>query len=235
MTKTTKKTEESVPATAPTPVAATPAVVTPAPVVEEKKTTTKKASTKKVVEPTTVTETLPAVTTTEAVQEGGEEEVSDGKLRYFKLIYGGKVCGRYCGRKPKQAANKAFSSIIKERVQTGGDKNGVVSNVEFSIRECTRGSKQKEYNYVGSREELKKPVEVELKSSGKKIVYKFQNKLQKAKVPETAAPATTPEPVAPVAQEGGDKKETKAKQPKKAAAEKPETPAKKVSAKKVKA
>ena len=123
-------------------------------------------------------------------QVGGEapapeqdDEAGDGRLRYFKLMYGGEVKGRFCGRKPKQAANKAFSSIIKEKLSGGG--NGVVSNVDFSIRECTRGSKQKDYYYTGSREELKNHVEVQIQSGGstKTITYKFQNKLQKSKAP----------------------------------------------------
>jgi hypothetical protein len=127
-----------------------------------------------------------AVDATAAAVDGDGEESGDGRLRYFKLMYGGEVKGRFCGRKPKQAANKAFSSIIKEKLSGGG--NGVVSNVEFSIRECTRGSKQKDYYYNGSREELKNHVAVQIQSGGstKTITYKFQNKLQKSKAPAAA-------------------------------------------------
>lgn len=124
-----------------------------------------------------------------AAADADEQEQGDGRLRYFKLMYGGEVKGRFCGRKPKQAANKAFSSIIKEKLSGGG--NGVISNVEFSIRECTRGSKQKDYYYNGSREELKNHVAVQIQSGGstKTITYKFQNKLQKSKAPAAAKQA----------------------------------------------
>ena len=100
----------------------------------------------------------------EAVQEqhqeqDDEEQQVGGKLRYFKLFYNGQIKGRYCGKKPKQAANKAFSSIIKEL--NAGEAKGVNVDVLFSIKECTRTSKhKKEYNYVGKREALPNPVPV---------------------------------------------------------------------------
>jgi len=118
---------------------------------------------------------------------GGDNEEDDeqngGKLRYFKLFYNDEYQGRYCGRKPKQAANKAFSSIIKEMKKNGNQKGGVNVDINFSIRECTRNSKHKEYNYVGVREKLGEPVDVQIKNddgSVKKITYSFHNKISKA-------------------------------------------------------
>lgn len=101
-------------------------------------------------------------------------------FRYFKLIYNNKIQGRYRGKKPKQAANKAFSSIVK-----AFKKNNVeqIGEVNFSIRECTRKSKHKEYIYKANRILLSEPVVVEIKNkdgSVKPITYKSQNKLQKA-------------------------------------------------------
>ncbi len=119
----------------------------------------------------------------EAAEEADGDEQVGGKLRYFKLFYNDEYQGRYCGKKPKQAANKAFSSIIKEMKKNGNQKGGFNSDVNFSIRECTRNSKHKEYNYVGVREELKKPVDVEIKNEDgtvKKITYSFHNKIAKA-------------------------------------------------------
>ena len=110
------------------------------------------------------------------------EEQTNGKLRYFKLYYNDAVQGRYCGKKPKQAANKAFSSIIKEMRKTGNGKETDVE-VAFSIRECTRNSKHKEYKYIGQRKVLKDPVKVKIENedgSTKEIVYKYHNQLQKA-------------------------------------------------------
>lgn len=112
-----------------------------------------------------------------------EEAEEGGKLRYFKLFYNDEYQGRYCGRKPKQAANKAFSSIIKDMKKNGNQKGGVNVDINFSIRECTRNSRHKEYNYIGVREQLNEPVEVKIKNddgSVKEITYSFHNKISKA-------------------------------------------------------
>jgi len=99
-------------------------------------------------------------------QADDEEEQVGGKLRYFKLFYNGQNKGRYCGKKPKQAANKAFSSIIKEL--NGNGQNGGANNqdIDFSIKECTRSSKHKEYKYTGKREVLPEPVPVYIPHNG---------------------------------------------------------------------
>jgi hypothetical protein len=99
-------------------------------------------------------------------QPDDEEEQVGGKLRYFKLFYNGQNKGRYCGKKPKQAANKAFSSIIKEL--NGNGQNGGANNqdINFSIKECTRSSKHKEYKYTGKREVLPEPVPVYIPHNG---------------------------------------------------------------------
>jgi hypothetical protein len=110
------------------------------------------------------------------------EEPESGKLRYFKLYYNNDICGRYCGKKPKQAANKAFSSIIKDMKKTD-KKEGINVDISFSIKECTRNSSHKEYKYVGKRLLLTTPVKVKIENddgSTKEIVYKFHNELKKA-------------------------------------------------------
>ena len=115
--------------------------------------------------------------------EEDEEQQTNSRLRYFKLIYNDEVQGRYCGKKPKQAANKAFSSIIKDMKKGGNQQGGVNVDINFSIRECTRNSKHKEYKYVGIRESLKEPVKVAINNedgSVKEITYNFHNKIQKA-------------------------------------------------------
>lgn len=137
----------------------------------------------KVVAP--VVEPVPPVAQVEQVGGVGgdaEEEQSSGQ-RYFKLMYNNEFQGRYSGKKPKQAANKAFSSIIKDMKKSGNQHGGVDESINFSIRECTRNSKHKEYKYVGVRETLKTPVKVEIKNedgSVKPITYNFHNKIQKA-------------------------------------------------------
>lgn len=145
----------------------------------EKKKTEKKADTKKVEENQVGGAVAVEATATDAV----EEEVVGNKLRYFKLIYNDVVQGRYCGKKPKQAANKAFSSIIKSLKQSGEQQGGVNVDINFTIRECTRNSKHKDYMYVGKRQVLDNPVKVQIANadgSVKQIEYKFHNKLQKA-------------------------------------------------------
>ena len=113
-------------------------------------------------------------------------ETDGGKNRYFKLFYNEKYQGRYRGRKPKQAANKAFSSIIKDMKKNHGEQgvDGVVNvDINFSIRECTRNSKHKEYSYTGIRKALNEPLRVPIKKNDesiKEIVYNFHNKIQKA-------------------------------------------------------
>jgi len=118
---------------------------------------------------------------TEGAADDAEEKNS--KLRYFKLIYNNEIQGRYCGKKPKQAANKAFSSIIKDCKKTGQQHGGVNVDINFTIKECTRNSKHKEYRYVGKRQILDNPVKVEIENADgtiKQIEYKYHNKLQKA-------------------------------------------------------
>lgn len=129
------------------------------------KTATKKASVKKEF-------TAATVPSEEVVEEGG-------KNRFFKVIYDDlKAHGRFSGTKPKQAANKAFTSIVKAK---GGQLGG--GRIKFSIQECTRGSKQKRYNYIGSRVALENPVEILIGKDGdsKKIVYRFNNRIMKDK------------------------------------------------------
>jgi len=118
----------------------------------------------------------------EQMEEGGSDAKSS-KQRYFKLIYNDEIQGRYCGKKPKQAANKAFSSIIKDLKKNDNEEGAVNVDINFSIKECTRNSKHKEYRYIGKRESLETPVKVEIKNSDgtvKEIEYKFFNRLQKA-------------------------------------------------------
>lgn len=104
-----------------------------------------------------------------------EIKLSDEKRpRYFKLLYEGKddgtPIGRFSGNKPKQAANKALTSIIKGLGKEGNEVINV--DIKFALKECTRWNKkkckkgdnekiEKIYHYLGKRELLKKEVEVD--------------------------------------------------------------------------
>lgn len=181
-----KKVKQTTPVVAET----TPVVLETTPVVTETKSSQKGGSKKTKVEPqveqsttqTTKKEDLNEESKFEVELDGVDEQTNSGQ-RYFKLIYNNEIQGRYCGKKPKQAANKAFSSIIKDIKKTGEQKDGVNIDINFSIRECTRNSKHKEYKYVGIRESLDKPVKVTINNddgSIKEITYNFHNKIQKA-------------------------------------------------------
>ena len=199
-----KKVESAQPAPAPVPVQSAPVQsAQPAPVQSAQSAPAQSApvkkvggakkvgSAKKVESGVTTTATT---TTTPAKKVGAKKTVltteleaetdAQGKLRYFKLFYNNEICGRYCGKKPKQAANKAFSSIVKDMKKDGVSVT-IDSQLEvpFTIKECTRNSKHKEYKYVGKRHLLKEPVKVSIDNgdgSVKEIVYKFHNQLQKA-------------------------------------------------------
>jgi len=142
-------------------------------------------------------ETPKEVVPVEATQEGGNVDGETGEdkgplknNRFFKVIAGGTTArGRFCGTKPKQAANKALTSIIRSMTKDGKDTTG---EIKFSIKECTRGSKAKEYRYIGRRQELLKPMEVEIGKKGdvankKTISYKYNNKVMKDKTPVVTA------------------------------------------------
>ena len=101
--------------------------------------------------------------------------------RYFKVVLEGNLDenahGRFSGTKPKQAANKALTSIIKSKEKSG---DGIDGKIKFSIIECTRGSKHKTYNYVGERVELDNPMEVII--GAKKRGFQSEQLLDKSDV-----------------------------------------------------
>lgn len=138
--------------------------------VKGKKETAKKADTKK------------STKKTATKQKGGDDEPK--RTRYFKCIYrtvDGEVttAGRYCGKKPKQAASKALTGILKA---TGEESATEDKPVFFLIAECTRNSRKKKYSYSGFRKELDEPVEVAIKKNDGKnstITYRKTNVVKK--------------------------------------------------------
>ena len=84
---------------------------------------------------------------------------TDLKKRYFKCIYVDEktkcvnCVGRYSGKKPKQAANKALTALTKNFKEQGINTNGL--KINFGVIEQTRGSKRKKYYYHGTRNTLK--------------------------------------------------------------------------------
>lgn len=108
--------------------------------------------------------------------------------RHFKCIMintkGEVVCtGRYSGRKPKQAGNKACTRIFKNYKDKGIE---LPEKIIFGIHECTRNTKKKKkYFYVGTRAKLKNPLAITINkddpSTGKHMVipYNFNNIVKK--------------------------------------------------------
>ena len=112
------------------------------------------------------------------VEKEEEPELKPG-VRSFKVQLPGAEAfvGRFTGLTPYQAANKALSKYYRE---TKKPKN----EIQFSIRESTRGSKRSTYTYNGARHKLDTPVEYTIsnaKGEDRTIVKKFKNKLTKVK------------------------------------------------------
>lgn len=120
------------------------------------------------------------------VADEEEAEDVDSKTRSFKVRLPGDegFTGRFTGLTPYQAANKALSKYFR------GLENNVESDaqVNFSIRESTRGSKRHEYTYKGSRIKLEQPITYTIKSeNGEARVITKQYKNQLIKVKKSAA------------------------------------------------
>lgn len=180
--KQTKKKKEAAPA--PTEPQVTPEVkevVEEKPKEAKKEKKEKKAAKKRVVKAKTITKakakTTKKVNKKKAKVSKKKDAVVETKLsdekrpRYFKLIYENAENGRFSGNKPKQAANKALTSIVKAKEKKGEPVIDV--DIRFSLKECTRWNKKKckkgadnekiikVYNYLGKREHLEKQVVVD--------------------------------------------------------------------------
>lgn len=116
-------------------------------------------------------------TVTETVTET-EQTGSGKKVRSFKVRLPGNETfeGRFTGLTPYQAANKALSKYYRE---TKSPKK----QIQFTIRESTRGSKRGTYTYNGQREKLTTPVEYSIKD-GRTITKNYKNRLTKVKKAE---------------------------------------------------
>ena len=120
----------------------------------------------------------------EVVAEEDDADV-DSKSRSFKVKLPSDegFTGRFTGLTPYQAANKALSKYFR------GLENNVDIDVQvnFSIRESTRGSKRHEYTYKGSRIKLEQPITYTIKSdNGESRVITKQYKNQLIKVKKSA-------------------------------------------------
>ena len=117
---------------------------------------------------------------TETTNEA-ETDIERG-VRSFKVQLPGTedYIGRYTGLTPYQAANKALSKYFRENKTVKTSK----TEITFSIRESTRGSKRSTYTYNGKREKLVTPVKYSINGpdgNAREIVKEYKNKLTKVK------------------------------------------------------
>ena len=133
----------------------------------------------------------PKVKATTDADEASED--LDGGKRSFKAMLPGseKYEGRYTGLTPYQAANKALSKYYREEKDSTVVKSS--SEITFSIRESTRGSKRSVYTYNGRREKLATPVEYTIKGKDgdRTVVKEYKNRLTKVKKAEAEAVVAT--------------------------------------------
>lgn len=146
----------------------------------------KKTAPAPVVESVTETVSLETEQVTEAFTETATatETSGDRRSRSFKVLLPNSTEyeGRFTGLTPYQAANKALSKYYRETTKPKKE-------IQFSIRESTRGSKRSVYTYNGRREKLKTPVEYSIKD-GRTIVKHYKNRLTKVKKAELTSVAT---------------------------------------------
>lgn len=97
--------------------------------------------------------------------------------RYFHLYYDDKLQGRFSSSiGPRQAATKAFTRLLSIQHRTNDNLDNTI-NINFTLKECTKGSDGKYSYFVGRRELLSKPHVVNI--GQKMIVYKYKSIIKK--------------------------------------------------------
>jgi hypothetical protein len=114
-------------------------------------------------------------------QEDVQNAVRKGTRSFkVKLEQNGPQYGRYNGDSPYQAANKALSEIIRNRVK---NNQPTEQDINFFLVESTKGSGKKIHQYVGKRMKLAEPVTYTV-DNGQVITKEFKNILRKVKKAE---------------------------------------------------
>ena len=116
-------------------------------------------------------------------EQVGEQQTGERKSsRSFKvkLEQSGPQYGRYNGDSPYQAANKALSEIIRNRVK---NEQATDEDITFFLVESTKNSSKKIHQYVGKRIKLDEPVTYTV-DNGQVIKKEYKNILRKVKKSE---------------------------------------------------
>jgi hypothetical protein len=108
--------------------------------------------------------------------EVNEEEQKKNRSFKVKLSEEDQSYGRYNGDSPYQAANKALSEIIRNKVKAG---EAVEGKLTFWLIESTKGSSKRVHQYEGERIKLAEPVKY--KVGDNEIVKEYKNILKKIK------------------------------------------------------
>lgn len=108
-----------------------------------------------------------------------------------KLSAEAELYGRYNGDSPYQAANKALSEIIRNKVKNNESVN---EDIDFYLVESTKNSKKKCHQYTGKRIQLESPVIY--KVGDQQIVKNYKNILKKVKRKEDSESSTKTKKVA---------------------------------------
>ena len=116
----------------------------------------------------------------EQVAEQGVAGKKGSRSFKVKLEQNGPQYGRYNGDSPYQAANKALSEIIRNRVK---NNQATDEDITFFLVESTKGSGKKIHQYVGKRMKLEEAVEYTV-DNGQVIKKEFKNILRKVKKSE---------------------------------------------------
>lgn len=121
------------------------------------------------------------------VEAQNNEVQGEKKTRSFKvkLEQNGPQYGRYNGDSPYQAANKALSEIIRNKVKNNQPAD---QDINFFLVESTKGSSKKVHQYVGKRMKLTQPVTYTV-DNGQVITKEYKNVLRKVKKEELAQQA----------------------------------------------
>lgn len=109
--------------------------------------------------------------------------------RFFKIVkldnlFGiiNNCYGRYVGKTPKQAANKAFTRLIKNKQK----ENKFATEILFCIKECTQNSKKRLYWYHGIQKKYDRPIRVMTRGllNMIEVTYKHYSVVKKIKSPQ---------------------------------------------------
>jgi hypothetical protein len=108
-----------------------------------------------------------------------------------KMDLNGHQYGRYNGDSPYQAANKALSEIIRNKVKQNQNAD---EEITFFLVESTKGSTKKIHEYTGKRTKLEVPVVYKVNNS-QEIKKEYKNVLRKVKKAKVAQNTQNENPV----------------------------------------